>query len=102
MIQLNPEKVEKLHSFDDLLDKKYGKQGTDTRNAFEKKALAYYYGEILKDRREELNITQQQLADRIGKNRRNIAYIELGKTDVKLSTFLNITNELGFNFSLGV
>ena len=103
MIQkLDPEKVAKLHSFDDLLDKKYGKRGTDTRNAFEEKALAYYYGEILKDRRKELKITQQQLADRVGKDRSYIAYIEQGKTDMQLSTFLNITNALGFKFSLDV
>jgi len=100
--KLDPEKVAKLHSFDDLLDKKYGKTGTPTRNAFHEKALAYYYGEILKDRRKELKITQQQLANRVGKDRSYIAYIEQGKTDMQLSTFLSITNALGFKFSLGV
>jgi hypothetical protein len=54
MIQLNPEKVAKLHSFDDLLDKKYGKRGTPTRTAFEEKALAYYYGEILRGKKERV------------------------------------------------
>jgi len=102
MIQLDPEKVAKLHSFDDLLDKEYGKTGTPSRNAFHEKALAYYYGEILKDRRKELKITQQQLADRVGKDRSYIAYIEQGKTDMQLSTFLNITNALELKFSLGV
>ena len=102
MIQLNPEKVAKLHSFDELLDKEYGKIGTPTRAAFHEKALAYYYGEILKDRRKELKITQQQLADRVGKDRSYIAYIEQGKTDMQLSTFLNITNALDLKFSLGV
>jgi len=102
MIQLNPEKVAKLHSFDDLLDKKYGKRGTATRSAFEEKALAYYYGEILKDRRKELKITQQQLAEMVGKDRSYIAYIEQGKTDMQLSTFLNISSALGLKFSLGV
>ena len=102
MIQLNTEKIAKLHSFDDLLDKEYGKTGTPSRNAFHEKALAYYYGEILKDRRKELKITQQQLAERVGKDRSYIAYIEQGKTDMQLSTFLNITNALGFKFSLGM
>jgi len=100
MIRLDPEKVAKLHSFDDLLDKKYGKTGTPSRNAFHEKALAYYYGEVLKDRRKELKITQQQLADRIGKERSYIAYIEQGKTDMQLSTFLNLANALGLKFSL--
>jgi len=102
MIQLDPEKVAKLHSFDDLLDKEYGKIGTPSRNAFHDKALAYYYGEILKDRRKELKITQQELADRVGKERSYIAYIEQGKTDMQLSTFLNITNALDLKFSLGM
>ncbi|MDR2008928.1 MAG: helix-turn-helix domain-containing protein [Bacteroidales bacterium] len=100
MIQLNPEKVAKLHSFDDLLDKEYGKTGTSSRAAFHERALAYYYGEILKSRRSELKITQQQLADRIGKNRSYVAYIEQGKTDMQLSTFLTISNALGLSIEL--
>ena len=102
MTLLNPDKVVKLHSFDNLLDKKYGKRGTVTRSVFEEKALAYYYGEILKERRKELKITQQQLADRVGKDRSYIAYIEKGKTDMQLSTFLNIANALDLKFSLSV
>ena len=102
MTLLNPKKVAKLHSFDDLLNNKYGQRGTTTRSAFEEKALAYYYGEILKDRRKELKITQQQLADRVGKDRSYIAYIEKGKTDMQLSTFLNIAHALELKFSLSV
>ena len=48
MIQLDPEKVAKLHNTNDLLDRKYGKRGTPSRDVFEEKALAHYYGEILK------------------------------------------------------
>ena len=100
MRQLNPEKVAKLHSYDDLLDKKYGKRGTPIRTSFEEKALAYYYGEILKDRRKELKLTQQQLADRIGKERSYIAHIERGETDMQLSSFFRISSALGLTFSL--
>jgi hypothetical protein len=57
MIQLDPAKLAQLHNTNELLDRKYGKRGTSTRTAFEEKALAYYYGEILKDRRKELKIT---------------------------------------------
>ena len=100
MIQLNPEKVAKLHSYDDLLDEKYGKRGTPSRIAFEEKALAYYYGTILKDRRKELKLTQKNLAEKIGKERSYIAYIEQGKTDMQLSTFFSISNALGLKFFL--
>jgi ribosome-binding protein aMBF1 (putative translation factor) len=100
MIQINSEKMATLRSYDDLLNAKYGTHGTANRGDFEQKALAYYYGEILKNRRKELNITQQQLADRIGKNRTYIAHIECGETDVQLSSFLQISNALGLRFAL--
>jgi len=100
MIQLNPEKVAKLHKVDDLLDGKYGKKGTPTRTAFEEKALTFYYGEILKERRKELRLTQKQLAEKIGKERSYIAHIERGQTDMQLSSFISISNALGMKFSL--
>jgi len=62
---LDPEKVAKLHSYDDLLNKKYGERGTDTRIAFEERAYASYCSKILKERQKELKIIQQQLVDQI-------------------------------------
>jgi ribosome-binding protein aMBF1 (putative translation factor) len=100
MIQLNPEKLAKLHNTNELLDCKYGKRGTTTRAAFEEKALAQYYGEILKDRRKELKLTQKTVAERIGKERSYITRIEQGKTDMQLSSFLRISNALGLHISL--
>ena len=98
--KLDPEKLAKLHDTSAILDRKYGARGTDTRSAFEEKALANYYAEILRDRRKELKITQQQLADRIGKERSYIAHIERGETDIQLSNFFRISNALGLGFSL--
>ena len=98
MTLLNPEKEAKLHSYDDLLDTKYGKRGSQTRADFEEKALAYYYGEILKERRKELKLTQKELAERVGRERRYIANIERGETDIQLTSFLKISNALGLNF----
>ena len=100
MIQLNPEKLAKLHNVDDLLDSRYGVSGTDSRTAFEERALNWYYSEILKDRRKELRITQRQLADKVGKKREYIALLEKGETDMQLSTFLNISQALGLRFAL--
>jgi ribosome-binding protein aMBF1 (putative translation factor) len=100
MIQLNQQKLTELHSYDDLLNKKYGERGTPARTVFEEKALAYYYGEILKERRKELKLTQQELADKIGKERSYIAHIERGETDMQLSSLLKISNALGLRLSL--
>ncbi|MDR0873722.1 MAG: helix-turn-helix domain-containing protein [Prevotellaceae bacterium] len=100
MIQLNPEKVAKLHSYDDLLDKKYGKRGTTTRTIFEEKAMVAYYSDFFKSRRKKLRLTQRQLAERVGKERSYIAHIERGKTDMQLSSFISISNALGLRLSL--
>lgn len=102
MIRLDPAKLAKLHSYDDLLDRKYGKRGTPARTVFEEKALAGYYAEILKERRKELKITQKELAERVGKERSYIAHIEQGETDMQLSSFIRISNALGLHLSLDV
>jgi ribosome-binding protein aMBF1 (putative translation factor) len=102
MIELDPAKLAKLHSYDDLLDRKYGERGTPSRTAFEEKALASYYAEILKDRRKELKITQKELAEKIGKERSYIAHIEQGETDMQLSSFIRISNALGLHLSIDV
>ena len=98
---LDPDKVAKLHSYDDLLNEKYGKQGTATRLAFEEKAMAHYYAEILRDRRKELKMTQKQLADSVGKKRSYIANIERGSVDMQISSFTVLAQALGIrlNFS---
>jgi len=101
-MNLNEEKILKLKRADEHFDERYGKTGTLSRIAFEERAQNWYYSEILKDRRKELKITQQQLAEKVGKKREYIALLEKGETDMQLSTFLNITNALGFKFSLGV
>ena len=98
--KLDPNKLGKLHKTEDLLEKCYGKRGTQEREAFHEAALARYYAEILRDRRKELRITQQQLADKVGKERSYIAHIERGETDMQLSSFFRLSNALGLKFSL--
>jgi len=70
----NPEKLARLHDTSAILDRKYGKKGTETRSAFEENAYAAYCSEILRERRKELKITQQQLAEKIGRERSYIAH----------------------------
>ena len=54
MRKLDEHKLAKLHTAGELLDNKYGEVGTDSRTAFHEKSIAWYYGEILRDRRKEL------------------------------------------------
>jgi DNA-binding XRE family transcriptional regulator len=90
----------KLHDAEILFEERWGKVGTQSRIDSENKALAWYYGEILRDKRKELKITQKQLAEKVGKKREYIALLEKGETDMQLSTFFNISQALGLRFSL--
>lgn len=102
MIKLDAKKLAGLHTADEILDQEYGKEGTPSRKDFEWKARAWYLEELLKSERKKQKITQQQLADRMGKKREYISALEQGKTDMQLSTFLQMANALGMNFSLVV
>lgn len=49
MIKLDEHKLEKLHTADEIFDQEYGAPGTPSRNAFEARAKAWYYAELLND-----------------------------------------------------
>ena len=94
MIHFDENKLMQLHNADELLNEKYGEEGTENE-----KAQAYYYGNILRDRRKELKMTQKELAEKTGTARSYIARIEKGETDIQLSSFLRIARALRMNFS---
>lgn len=98
MTRFDENKLAGLHDADELLDEKYGKEGTRSREAFEEKARAYYYGVVLRDRRKELKLTQQELADKVGTAKSYIARVEQGDTDMQLSSFLRIAKALRIEF----
>lgn len=79
-----------------------GEVGTENREEFNAKARAWYYGEILRERRKELGLTQKELAEQIGRERTYINRIEKGETDLQLSSFLRIADALGITLRLEV
>ena len=100
--KLEIEKIKReLPTANDYLAEKYGKHGTPEREEFSAKALAYYYGELIKETRKEQKLNQQELADKIGKERAYIAKIEQGKTDLQISNFTQIINALGLSLKVG-
>ncbi len=88
-----------LKTASQILDKKYGVRGTPVRNKFTKEAYSYYLSEILKQRRKELKMTQEELATKLGKKRPYISRVENGE-DVRLSNFVQIARVLGLGFDL--
>ena len=77
-----------------VLAKEVGEVGTLQRAEFDAKARAWYYGEILRERRKELGMTQKELAERVGRERTYINRIERGETDLQLSSFIRIAEAL--------
>ena len=102
MKKINEEKLKHLKSFDAILKEEIGAEKSFEREEFEARAKAYYYAELLKEQRKLQKMTQQQLADKIGKKREYISNIERGNTDMQLSTFMQIANALGLRFALVV
>ena len=98
MVQFDQKKLEQLATTNQLLDEKYGVSGSPERADFDAKAIAWYYGSILRERRRKLKLTQRQVAEKVGREQTNIARVERGKADVQLSNYLRIAAVLGLQF----
>ncbi|MDO4822979.1 MAG: helix-turn-helix transcriptional regulator [Bacteroidales bacterium] len=95
MKKLDSAKLAKLRTASQLFDEKYGKPGTEQRAAFEAESSAWYFGELMRERRKELKMTQEDLAERINAKRTYISRIERGETDILMSSFFKIATALG-------
>jgi len=90
------EKYKNIKTFDELLDLEHGKIGTENRNQYEQKAQYFVISEMLKEARKKANMTQEQLAEKVGTKKSYISRLENGKCDIQLSTLYRI-----FEFGLG-
>ena len=84
------DKILSTKTFDELLDIEYGKIGTTLRNEFEEQAQYFVISEVLRQGRKDANLTQEQLADKIGTKKSYISRLENGKCDIQLSTLYKI------------
>ncbi|MEE1298662.1 MAG: helix-turn-helix transcriptional regulator [Muribaculaceae bacterium] len=98
MIKIDETKLAKLSTTNQMLNEKYGKHGTESRNEFDEQSLAWFYGNMLKERRKELNMTQKEVAEKLGREQSYIARVERGKADIQLSSFFRIASILGIQF----
>ena len=88
-------------NFDQLMEVEHEKIGTESRNNYEEKTQMFISSEILKNARKEAKITQEQLAEKTGKEKSYISRIENGKGNIQLSTLIRIF-ELGLNKRIGL
>jgi len=87
---MKAEAIRNAKTFEELLDIKYGKIGSSTRDEYEAKANYFVISEMLKEARKEAHITQEQLADKIGTKKSYISRLENGKADIQVSTLYKI------------
>ena len=84
-----------LTSFEEHLERQYGKIGTPKRTEFEISAKTFAIGEIVKEERRLSKLTQAQLAEKTGTKKSYISRVENGYSDIQLSTLYRLI-ELGF------
>jgi len=89
-----------IKSYSAVLDKKYGAPGTESRVEPEQQAYAYFTGQLIEEARKKANLTQEELAVRVGSNKSYISRVEKGKTEPKVSTFYRIAGALGLSVDL--
>jgi HTH-type transcriptional regulator / antitoxin HipB len=95
------EAIRKAKTFDELLDAQFGKVGTKRRDRFDKRAQYFVISEMLKEARREANMTQEELAERVGTKKSYISRLENGHCDIQLSTLYRIFEDgLGKKVSL--
>ena len=92
-----------LTSWDDHLDNKYGNPGTPTRKKYEQEFEAFKIGVLIQEARKKQNLTQKQLAEKVGTTKNYISRIENNASDIRLSTLMRIINEgLGGHLKLSL
>jgi len=93
--------MKKITTFEEHLDKQYGKKGNERRDKFESDSISFRLGEMLREERTKAKLTQEQLAEKTGTKKSYISRIEAGKSDIQISTFFRII-ELGLKKRLNI
>ena len=89
-----------VRDYDLVLDAEFGAPGTPERVTAEEQAYAFYSGQILREARREENVTQAELANRIGTTKSYISKIENGTMTPSVSTFYRIIHALGLRVEI--
>ena len=94
------EKELKMFDVDAQLDAVCGQDGIPERKAAVDRANAFFTGQIIEEARKKANMTQAELAEKIGTNKSYISRVETGKTEPKVSTFYRMASAVGLNVEL--
>jgi len=80
-------------SWKDIKDDVYGKKGSERRDALDRDFESFKIGLLLRNAREEKNLTQQQLGELVDKKRTYISRIENNGSNLTLKTLFDIVEK---------
>ena len=89
-------------TLDELLNVEFGSVGTPVRDEFDIETEAFCLAQTLREERIRADLTQKQLAEKIGTKKTYISRLENGKVDVQLTTLFRIFEGLGRRVSLRI
>ena len=95
--------MKNIKTLDQIKDKYYGLKGTPERDELERELESLRIGLKIREAREQLKMTQEQLANRIDKKRSFISKIESNSENITLKTLFDIVERgLGGRLNLDV
>lgn len=86
-------KKNKIADWDEHIDNKYGEKGTLTRKKYEEEFESFKIGILIQEARKQRQMTQEELALKVGTTKNYISRIENDASDIRLSTLLRIIRD---------
>tara|TARA_R110002049_G_scaffold133950_2_gene293356 strand:- start:1566 stop:1877 length:312 start_codon:yes stop_codon:yes gene_type:complete len=80
-------------SWKDIKDTVYGEKGTERRDGLERDFESFKIGLLLRNAREEKNLTQEQLGELVDKKRTYISRVENNGSNLTLKTLYEIVEK---------
>ena len=84
----------RIYTLDEAKDKHLGKVGTERRDKYEYELRLDLLGEMIRQARQERNLTQSQLGELIGVQKSQISRIERNAKNVTIETILRVFKAL--------
>lgn len=94
--------MKNLTTFEEHLDRQYGLKGTPSRDEYEQGYEAFKLGVLIQEARKKKNLTQEELALRVGTTKNYISRIENDASDIRLTTLMRIAEGLGGHLKLSL
>jgi DNA-binding XRE family transcriptional regulator len=80
-------------SWKDIKNTVYGKKGTERRDELDRDFESFKIGLLLRNAREEKNLTQEQLGELVDKKRTYISRVENNGSNLTLKTLFDIVEK---------